>query len=149
MTGPADDPRLPRHLRGVALAPDVDLDHLQQRYGSGHSRLAMGLVLVLVALPFLGWVVWAGVLQADQELRWTTTGFRDISDTSVIIEFDVYLPPDSEVTCIVRALDSKGVEVGRSEVPVTSVNADTHVVYALSVTARPSSAFVESCRSVG
>ncbi len=149
MTGPGNDPRLPRHLRGVALSPDVDLDHLQERYGTSRSRLTMGLVLGLVVLPFVGWVVWAGLVQADQNLTWSTTGFRDVTDTSVIVEFDVFLPPGSEVLCTVRALDRRGLEVGRAEAPVTSDNADTHVVYALPVTARPSSAFVDSCRPVG
>jgi hypothetical protein len=109
----------------------------------------MGLVLGLVVLPFVGWVVWAGLVQADQNLTWSTTGFRDVTDTSVIVEFDVFLPPGSEVLCTVRALDRRGLEVGRAEAPVTSDNADTHVVYALPVTARPSSAFVDSCRPVG
>ncbi len=148
MTGPAGDPRIPRHLRGVALSPDVDLDHLQQRYGTGRSPLAIGLVVGLVVLPFLGWVVWAGLLQADQDLTWSTTGFADESDSSVVVEFDVFLPAGSAVTCTVRALDRRGVEVGRAEVPVTSDSSDTHVVYALPVTARPSSAFVDSCRPV-
>jgi hypothetical protein len=108
----------------------------------------VGIVIALVALPFLGWVVWAGLLQADQDLRWSTTGFRDASDTSVVVEFDVFLQAGSEVTCTVRALDRRGVEVGRAEVPVTSATQDTHVVYALPVTARPSSALVEICRPV-
>lgn len=133
----------------MALPPDVDLAHLEERYGAGRSPLALGIVVALVALPFLGWVVWAGLLQAEQDLRWSTTGFRDATDTSVVIEFDVFLPAGSEVTCTVRALDRRGVEVGRAEVPVTSDSSDTRVVYALQVTARPSSALVETCRPVG
>lgn len=105
-------------------------------------------MVAFVVLPFLGWVVWAGLLQADQDVSWSTTGFGDVTETSVTVEFDVYLPSGSEVTCTVRALDSRAVEVGRAQVPVTSNSANTHVVYALPVTARPSSAFVDSCRSV-
>jgi hypothetical protein len=130
----------------VALSPDVDLAFLEERYGTGRSVLAIGILTALVVLPFLGWVVWAGLLQADEDLRWNTTGFRDATDTSVVIEFDVFLPAGSEVTCTVRALDRRGVEVGRAEVPVTSDSSDTRVVYALQVTARPSSALVETCR---
>ena len=105
MTGPADDPRLPRHLRGVASLRTSTSTTSSSATAPVARRLAMGLVVALVVLPFLGWVVWAGLLQADQELRWSTTGFRDITDTSVIVEFDVFLPPGSEVTCTVRALD--------------------------------------------
>jgi len=148
VTGPGTDPLVPRHLRGVALPPDADLDHLRTRYGTGRSPLAVALVVTLVVLPFLGWVVWAGLLQADRDVTWSTTGFSDATETSVIVEFDVYLPAGTQVTCTVRALDPSAVEVGRAEVPVTSDSSNTHVVYALPVTARPSSAFVDSCRSV-
>ena len=149
VTGPSADPLVPRHLQRVALPPDADLEHLRSRYGTGRSPLTVVLVVALVVLPFLGWVVWAGLLQADQDVRWSTTGFSDPTETSVTVEFDVFLPAGSKVTCTVRALDSRAVEVGRAEVPVTSESADTHVVYALPVTARPSSAFVDGCRSVG
>ncbi len=148
VTGPRTDPLVPRHLRGVALPPGADLDHLRSRYGTGRSPLTVALVALLVVLPFLGWVVWAGLLQADQDVRWSTTGFGDISNTSVTVEFDVYLPAGTDVTCTVRALDSRALEVGRAEVPVTSNSTNTHVVYALPVTARPSSAFVDVCRAV-
>jgi len=103
---------------------------------------------VLLAVPFVAWVVWAGLLQGDQDVRWNTTGFRDVSDSSVLVDFDVFLPAGTTVTCTVRALDRNGIEVGRSEVPVRSSTGDTSVVYPLNVTARPSSAFVESCRPV-
>lgn len=130
----------------MTLSPDTDLDHLQQRYGTPRPRWGLALVAGLVVLPFVGWVVWAGLLQADQDLTWSTTGFSDVTESSVVVEFDVFLPPGSEVTCTVRALDRRGVEVGRAQVPVTSGTSDIHVVYALPVTALPSTAYVDTCR---
>jgi hypothetical protein len=106
------------------------------------------MAVALLAVPFVAWVVWAGLLQGDQDVRWNTTGFRDVTDTSVLVDFDVFLPAGTTVTCTVRALDQRGIEVGRAEVPVRSSTGDTGVVYPLAVTARPSSAFVESCRPV-
>ncbi|MCZ3386193.1 MAG: DUF4307 domain-containing protein [Actinomycetia bacterium] len=146
MTGPPSDRRIPHHLRGVALNPNVDLDRLHQRYGQGRSLLPLSLVLALVVLPFLGWVVWAGWLQAAQDVRWATTGFSEITDSSVTVEFDVFLPEGAQLTCTVRAFDIRGIEVGRADVPVTSETTDIHVVYPLPVTARARSAFVYSCR---
>ena len=104
------------------------------------------IAVVLVAVPFIGWVVWAGVQQSDQDVRWSTTGFRDVSDTSVTVDFDVFLPPDTRALCTVRALDAHGLEVGRAEVPVRTTSDNVAVVYALAVTARPTSAFVDTCR---
>jgi hypothetical protein len=133
----------------VTFAADADLDHLRARYGTRQGTWGLWLAIALVAVPFVGWVAWAGILQGDQELRWSTTGFRDVTDTAVVVDFDVFLPAGSEVTCTVRALDRRGLEVGRAEVPVRADGSNVSVVYALAVTARPSSAFVDSCRPAG
>ncbi|MEO8106769.1 MAG: DUF4307 domain-containing protein [Actinomycetes bacterium] len=146
MTGPTPTQRLPRHLRSMQLPEGADLGHLQTRYGAGQPRWGVPVAIALVALPFVAWVVWAGLLQGDQEIRWNTSGFREPSPTNVIVDFDVFLPAGTTVTCTVRALDQRGLEVGRAEVPVTSATSDVSVVYPLAVTALPSSAFVESCR---
>ena len=130
----------------MSLAEGTDLEHLHARYGAGQSRWGVAAAITLVALPFVAWVVWAGVLQGDQEVRWNTTGFREAGPTSVLVDFDVFLPAGTTVTCTVRALDRRGIEVGRAEVPVRSATSDVSVVYPLAVTALPSSAFVESCR---
>jgi len=138
---------VPRHLRGVALPPDADIARLRARYGTDSSRLGLALVASLVIVPFLCWVVWAGVQRADQDLRWESVSFDNSSSTSVTITYDVFFPADADtVTCTLRALDADGVEVGRAQVPVEAGGASTGVVYALPVTARPSSAFVETCR---
>ena len=100
----------------------------------------------LVVVPFLGWVIWAGFEQANPELRWQTVRFAHISDESVTVTFDVFTPPGASVECTVRATDARGVEVGRAQVPVQPDGTSATVVYALPVTARPSSAFVEGCR---
>lgn len=141
--------RLPRHLRLAPLDPDADVAHLHARYGSSRPPLVLAVGAALVVASFLGWVVWAGLGQADRELRWSTTGFDNSSSTSVIVEFDVFLPAGADVVCVVRALDDNGVEVGRADVPVVADGTDVHVVYALPVTARPSSALADSCRLGG
>lgn len=140
--------RLPRHLRVAPLGPDADIAYLQARYGNPRLPLALAVALALVVVSFVGWVVWAGLGQADRDLRWSTTRFSDASATSVTVEFDVFKPVGTDVVCVVRALDAKGVEVGRAEVPVEADRSDVHVVYALPVTARPSTALADSCRTV-
>jgi hypothetical protein len=121
--------------------------HLQDRYGATRLPPALTVAIGVVVVTFVGWVIWAGLGQANQDLRWTTTGFSDVSATSVTVEFDVLKPAGTDVVCVVRALDDHGVEVGRAEVPVASDGSDVHVVYALPVTARPSSALADSCRT--
>lgn len=140
--------QLPRHLRLAPLGPDADADadYLRARYGaSGPSPLLLA-ALALLAASFVGWVVWAGLGQADRDVRWATTGFSGMTGTSVTVEFDVFKPADAKVVCLVRALDAKGVEVGRANVPVASPEPEVHVNYALPVTARASTALVDLCR---
>lgn len=136
----------PAHLRGVTLPAGADVEALRRRYGTDRSRAGVLVVIALVAIPFLGWVVWAGLQQAHQEIRWQTVGFSDATDESVSINFEVVMSPGSSAECTVRALDVQGVEVGRAQVPVTGQDDTTRVDYDLAVTARPSSAFVDSCR---
>ena len=118
----------------------------EERYGPARRTPLKLLVAVgVLVATFLGWVLWAALQQAHQDLRWQTTGYHDVTDTSVTVEFDVFKPPGTAVTCIVQALDVAGVEVGRAEVPVTADQPDVHVVYALPVTARPTAGQVLSC----
>ena len=138
--------RLPRHLHGVALPPGADVAALSSRYGTDRPRIGAVLVAIAVLVPFVAWVLWAALEHADQDLRWETSGFTEITDESVTVRFTVYLPPGSSAECVVRAMDSHGVEVGRATVPIESTGGATPVVYALPVTARPSTAFVETCQ---
>jgi hypothetical protein len=140
---------VPRHLRNVALDDTVDIGYLQDRYGRGHSKAPVIIAGILVGTPFLAWVLWAGYLQGHPDVTWTTTGFSDISSSSVTISFDVSKPESRDAECLVRALDDKGIEVGRAEVPVSDPSQNVHVDYALAVTARPSSAFAASCELTG
>jgi hypothetical protein len=143
---PSANPRAPRHLRNVALDDAVDLGYLQDRYGSGRSKAPVIIAAVIVGAPFLAWVLWAGYVQGHPDVSWTTTAFSDISSTSVTVSFDVSKPASRTAECLVRALDDKGIEVGRADVPVQDQSETVHVDYALAVTARPSSAFVASCQ---
>jgi len=120
---------------------------LLARYGPARRRPKLVIITTAtLGALFLGWVIWAGLEQADQDIRWSTVGYSNSSDTSVTIEFDVFKPPGSTVICLVRALDLQSAEVGRADVPVISSGADANVVYTLLVTARPNTAEVTRCR---
>lgn len=119
----------------------------QRRYGAARrTPVALLAVVGLFVVAFLGWVVWAAFLQADQQVRWRTTSFRDVTDSSVTVVFDVFTPAGTSVTCLVRAVDADGVEVGRAEVPVTVTSGDASVTYVLRTTELPTGAEVTTCR---
>jgi hypothetical protein len=128
------------------MTQPVDQDLMASRYGTRRTSLLLLGSIVLVAVLFVGWVIWAAVQQADPPMQWRTVGVSDVSDTSVTLAFEVDKDPSDAVVCTVRALDASGVEVGRAEVPVTGNQSTTSVVYTLQVTARPASADVIDCQ---
>lgn len=120
---------------------------LRERYGPAHQRSVLLTALIAsVAIAFLGWVIWAAAEQAATDVRWRTIGYSAVSDTSITVEFDVFKPAASTATCVIRALDDTSTEVGRAEVPISSAQSDVNVVYALPVTALPTTAEVEACQ---
>ncbi len=119
---------------------------LQQRYGPARRTPVVALALLGgVAVVFLGWVGWAALQQSSADVRWSTFGYSDVSDTSVTVEFDVFKSPGETVTCTVQALDVTNEVVGQARVEVSGERGDVHVTYELPVTHRPTSAQVESC----
>lgn len=129
-----------------SLTPEQQ-ELLEQRYGSHRSRSWPLVVAVAVtAVLFVGWVIWAGWGQADQQVRWRTVGYTNAGTHSVAVEFEVFKPQDEDVVCIVRALDIKSNEVGRAEVLVSTSQSDINITYDLQVTERPNAAEVLDCR---
>ena len=127
--------------------PESASELLRTRYGPARRTSPLLIIAVaMVAVLFVGWVIWAGLQQADQDVRWRTVGYSHSTNSSVTVEFDVFKPAGTTVTCVVRALDLQSSEVGRAEVPVTASGADTSVVYTLAVTERPNTAEVFSCQ---
>lgn len=99
----------------------------------------------VLVLAFLGWVVWAGLEHAGQDIRWRTVGFSDISDSSATVSFDVFKDAGTAATCLVRTLDADSVEVGRAEVLVGAAPAQVHVTHTLPVTGRPVTGEIIRC----
>ena len=114
----------------MSTGPDA---RLADRYGAAASprrrrtRLAAGAVAALLAL---GWVVWAGLGQADADVRASDVGFRIVSDQRVDVTYDVGKDPGRTAVCTLQALDrGKGtvgvaqVETGPTRERVTRVTA--------------------------
>lgn len=102
---------------------------LAERYGrepAGRSRRRLWAVAGVLGAAFLAWVVWAGLgLAGQQGVTEHTVGFTDVTDSSVVLTFEVTKDPDATVTCEVRALSPDfatigydTVEIGRTDAPV-------------------------------
>jgi len=133
----------------TALTP-AQQARLQERYGAAR-RTPVGLLaaVVLLAAAFVGWVVWAALQSADRGVRWQAVAYTDVTDRSITVSFDVFKDAGTSASCLVRAFDRSGVEVGRADVPIDPSRTDVHVVHVLAVTERPTAAEVTSCAVTG
>jgi hypothetical protein len=81
----------------------------------------------LLVLVFLAWQRFE-----SRGTTFTALGYQVVSDTAVQVRFSVPLTPGTTVSCVVRARDAAGAEVGRSDVRVgpqrTSPVLVTHLV---------------------
>ena len=65
-----------------------------------------GLALLIALASWWGWSV------AHQAVRWQDVGFTIVSPTEVHVTYDVFLYSDAQVTCHLRALNTRFAEVG-------------------------------------
>ncbi|MET8230131.1 DUF4307 domain-containing protein [Micromonospora sp. NPDC005298] len=74
--------------------------------------------------------------------------YTDITESQVLLDFRVTVPPGGSAVCVLRARDRAGVEVAREEVTVTAAPGDRHVTtrHRLATTARPFIGEVLRCR---
>jgi hypothetical protein len=84
----------------------------------------------------------------ERDYSASVTGFADITDTQVVVTFQVRLPAGASATCVVRARDISGAEAGR-EVITVRAGADpdrTVVTHRLVTRTRPITGEVQGCR---
>ncbi|MFG1609897.1 DUF4307 domain-containing protein [Actinoplanes sp. NPDC049265] len=76
------------------------------------------LVLILVGSVLLTVELYGRYGQTDYESR--VVGWSNDSDTRLTIEFEVRVPAGGTATCVLRARQYDGAEVGKREVRVTN-----------------------------
>jgi hypothetical protein len=104
--------------------------------------VAGGLGLALLALTFAAWDRFS-----DSRVPFTVLGYRVVSDTAVEVRFEVHKAMSSTVTCLVRARDRAGAEVGHARVQVGPSNdAPVRVTHLLPTSGRAATGEVTACR---
>lgn len=90
---------------------------LDERYGRtarDDTRTKRILIIggVLFTLVFGAWVVWGGLSGTNAELEVRELGYRDLTDTSITVAWEVSVAPGTEVSCAVQALNANFGIVG-------------------------------------
>jgi hypothetical protein len=100
---------------------------------------------VLIALV-LGWVLWVGLYTANPAIRATVVAYKVTSDHAVTVQFDVTKDRERAGTCVIRARDRSGAEVGRREVTIPAGTRKTSLTEELATSGRPVSGEIRDCR---
>jgi hypothetical protein len=121
---------------------------LRERYGPAqrHSTSARVAVFVVV-VAFLAWVVWAALLHSSQALRWRDLGYRDVTDSGIVLTFSVDKQPGATVWCTLQAFDTTGDVVGEKRVEVGGADSTVTVTYPVSTIRRPTTVTVTTCEA--
>ncbi len=126
------------------------------RYGRrrepGRRRPLLLALVVAVLLAVLGLVSAKLYFQyGDPEYRAKEITYTGITDSRVVVDFRVTVPPGGSATCLLRARSHDGAEVGHAEATVTARPGQRHVTarHEVPTTARPFIGEVLRCRPAG
>ena len=122
---------------------------MRARYGLDRRRLSPLVVGVIVVVAFLAAVAFAGIMSVRdnveyQLIRWTVVG-PDRADAT----FDVARNGADEVVCILRAQDSRRIDVGYAEIVLPPGEATVTIDYSLRTVAPAYTVEVLACERPG
>jgi hypothetical protein len=97
----------------------------------------------------VGVIVWWGITTTTGSVRPEVTGYRVVSDTSVVVDYDLHRPAGTAVVCRISALDGGRNRVGTVEDTIPAQGAaSVHRVVTLRTSVRAVTGVVDSCTRV-
>jgi len=105
---------------------------LDERYGrtpsdDQRSRRILIAGAVVLALVLTGWIVWGGLSGTNASLETRDLGYSGATETSLTVQWEVSVPPGTEVRCALQALNSSFGIVGWSIVDIPASTERTRV----------------------
>ena len=103
----------------------------------------------LGCLLAVGVIIWWGITTTTGSVRPEVTGYQVVSDTSVVVDYDLHRPVGTAVVCRISALDGGRNRVGTVEDSIPAQGtASVHRVVALRTSVRAVTGVVDSCTRV-
>ncbi len=119
------------------------------RYGDPGRARRRGIVaaVVVLAVAFGAWLLWAALSAANPDVRSTLVSFRIVDPVEVRVRLEVIADRHEAVTCTVRARDrfQETVGLARATVPPGADDRRTATV-AIDTRSRASGASLVGCR---
>ena len=104
---------------------------------------------VLGCLAAVAYIVWWGFASTTGTVRPEVTGYQVVSDTSVVVDYDLHRPVGTAVVCRISALDGGRNRVGTVEDAVPAEGATSvHRVVSRRTSVRAVTGVVDSCTRV-
>lgn len=91
---------------------------MQARYGLNQRRSFGWIVTIVVAVAFLAAVAFAGVMMARDNVQFLLLRWEVVADDRADATFEVRRNGAEEVVCVLRAQDSKRIDVGYVEIDI-------------------------------
>ena len=113
---------------------------LDERYGrsAAHERRTRRILIAgatALAVVLAAWVVWGGLSGTSAALETRELGYRDVTDNSITVQWEVTASPGTTVHCALQALNSSFGIVGWT---IVEIPASSERTRALSQTVRTS-----------
>jgi hypothetical protein len=91
---------------------------MRARYGLDKRRLSPIVISVVVTVLFLAGVTFAGLMLVRDDVRHQLITWTVVAPDRADATFDVSRDGNDEVVCILRAQDSKRIDVGYAEIVI-------------------------------
>lgn len=122
---------------------------MRARYGLDQRRRSPILVAIVVVVVFLAAVTFAGVMMARDDVRFQLIRWSVVAPDRADATFDVSRNGADEVVCILRAQDSKRIDVGYAEIAIPPGEDTVTVDYSLRTVAPAYAVEVLACERPG
>jgi hypothetical protein len=96
------------------MTTDSTRAKLDDRYGrtSARTRRVRWIVIGTIAALLVGYVGWSTIARTLNTVDYDTTGFHDVDDNGITVDFQVTSRPDTAFVCAIEAQDSEHGVVG-------------------------------------
>ena len=90
---------------------------LDDRYGrtpgsAKRTRIIFIVAVAAFAVVFGAWLIWAGLIGTGAQLQTRDTGYRNVTDNSIDVQYSLTVDAGTPVRCAVQALNSSFSVVG-------------------------------------
>lgn len=122
---------------------------MRARYGLDRRRRSPLILTVVVSIAFLAAVAFAGVMLARNDIQFLLLRWEVVADDRADATFEVRRDGTDEVVCVLRAQDSKRIDVGYSEIDIPPGEDYVLVEYSLRTVAPAFAVEVLTCARPG